>query len=243
MDDRLESLIIENKMLRGKHNELESDLTEEKEMVKYLHGVIKNYQQLLKKPETARHLKTSSLKKIRRTSSARRFAGKSDVEELFVKNLVEMGNSSAVDRDRGDNERLVPKDNGQCVVRDTSDCGENTDRINNNNQGTDETLSVTECEKDSPDMDKIFWNVKGQESCDLRRKTASEEIPTETGKVSTYFDKERMLQEMTQTLDSMMAKATIIDKSLKQKEKHLKKMEQRYEYLESIALGEESEWL
>lgn len=244
MDDRLESLIIENKMLRGKHNELESDLTEEKEMVKYLHGVIRNYQQLLKKPETARHLKTSPLKKIRRPSSARRFASKSDVEELFVKNLAEMSNVPGVDRDRGDNERSVPNDNGHCVVRDTSGC-ENTDRINNNNQESDETLSATECEKAkiTPDMDKMFWNVKGQENYDLRRNTASEEIPTEPGKVSTYFDKERILQEMTQTLDSMMAKATIVEKNLKQKEKHLKKMERRYEYLESIALGEESEWL
>ncbi|KAL9984557.1 hypothetical protein ACROYT_G006866 [Oculina patagonica] len=247
MDDHLESLRIENKMLRGKHNELESDLTEEKEMVKYLHGVIKNYQQLLKKPETTRHLKTASLKKIRRTSSARRLTSENDVEELFVKNLVEMSNVRAADRDEEDNEQLVPNDNDQCVVRDTSDC-ENTDRINNNSQVSDETLSASEYEKSelTPDTDKMLWDVKGQQSCGSRRSTGipkTEEIPTETGTASTYFDRERILQEMTETLDTMMAKTTILEKSLKQKDKHLKKMERRYEYLENIALGEESEWL
>lgn len=247
MDDHLESLRIENKMLRGKHNELESDLTEEKEMVKYLHGVIKNYQQLLKKPETTRHLKTASLKKIRRTSGgARRFTSENDVEELFVKNLVEMSNVREVDRDEEDNEQFVPNDNDQCVARDTSDC-EHTDRINNNSQVSDETLSAIEYEKAelTPDTDKMLWDVTGQQSCGSRRNTGipSEEIPTETGTASTYFDRERILQEMTETLNSMMAKATIFEKSLKQKDKHLKKMERRYEYLENIALGEESEWL
>lgn len=249
MDDHLESLRTENKKLRGKHNELESNLTEEKEMVKYLHGVIKNYQQLLKKPETTRHLKTASLKKVRRSYSARRLASEKDVEELFMKNLVEMSNVRAVERKEGDNEQFVPNDNDQCVVLDTSDCG-NTDRINNNSQVSDETLSAIEYEKTevTPDTDKMFWDVKGQRSCGSRRNTGIplgplEKIRTETETVSKYFDRGRILQEMTQTLDSMMAKATVVEKSLKQKDKHLKKMERRYEYLESIALGEESEWL
>ena len=247
MDDHLESLRTENKKLRGKHNELESNLTEEKEMVKYLHGVIKNYQQLLKKPETTRHLKTASLKKVRRSYSARRLASEKDVEELFVKNLVEnMSNVRAVERKEEDNEQFVPNDNDQCVVVDTSDCG-NTDRINNNSQVSDETLSAIEYEKTklTPDTDKMFWDVKGQRSCGSRRnaRVPSEKMPAERETVSKYFDRERILQEMTQTLDSMMAKATVIEKSLKQKDKHLKKMERRYEYLESIALGEESEWL
>ena len=242
MADHLESLRIENKKLRGKHNELESNLTEEKEMVKYLHGVIKNYQQLLKKPETTRHLKTASLNKIRRSrSSTKRFTSENDVEEVFVKNLAEMSNVRAVDRDEGDNERSLPNANNQCVVRDTSDC-ENTDRINNNSQA----LSATEYEKAelTPDTDKMFWDVKGQQSCDSRRNTGiHSEIPTATCTASTCSDRERILQEMKETLDSMMAKATILEKSLKQKDKHLKQMERRYEYLESIALGEESEWL
>ena len=250
MDDRLETLRTENKMLRGKHNELESNLTEEKEMVRYLHGVIKNYQQLLKKPETTRHLKTASLKKVRRSYSGRRLTSENYVEELFVKNLVsEMSNAGAAEGKEENMEQFVPNDNNKCVVRDTSDC-ENTDnRINNKSQVSDKALSAVEYEKAelSPDTDKMFWDVKGQRSSASQRNAniPLEEMHNEreTSTDSKYFDRERILQEMTHTLDSMMAKATILEKSLKQKDKHLKKMERRYEYLENIALGEESEWL
>lgn len=245
MDDHLESLRTENKKLRGKHNELESNLTEEKEMVKYLHGVIKNYQQLLKKPETTRHLKSSSLKKVGRSRSARRLASEEDVEEIFVKNLIsEMSNVGEAERKEENNEKFVPNDND--VVLDTSDC-ENNDRINNNSQVSDEATSAIEHKKAelSPDTDKMFWDVKGQQSCGSRRNTSIplEKTCTERDAVLKHYGKERILQEMTQTLDSMMAKATVLEKSLKQKDKHLKKMERRYEYLENIALGEESEWL
>ena len=247
MDDHLESLRTENKKLRGKHNELESNLTEEKEMVRYLHGVIKNYQQLLKIPETTRHLKSASLKKMRRSHSARRLASEGDVEEIFVKNLVsEICNVRTPERKKENNEQFVPNDNDQCVVLDTSDC-ENNDRINNNSQVSDEALSAIGHEKAevSPDADKMFWDVKGQGSCGSRRNTSIplEKITTERDTVLEHYDKERTLQELTHTLDSMMAKATVLETSLKQKDKHLKKMERRYEYLESIALGEESEWL
>lgn len=248
MDDRLESLRTENKKLRGKHNELESNLTEEKEMVRYLHGVIKNYQQLLKKPETTRHLKTASLKKVRRSYSGRRLTSEKDVEELFVKNLVcEMSNAGAAEGKEENMEQFVPNDNNKCVVRDTSDC-ENTDnRINNKSQVSDEALSAVEYEKAelTPDTDKMFWDVKGQRSSGSQRNSniPLEEMHNERETDSKYFDRERILQEMTHTLDSMMAKATVLEKSLKQKDKHLKKMERRYEYLENIALGEESEWL
>ena len=242
--DHLESLRIENKKLRGKHNELESNLTEEKEMVKYLHGVIKNYQQLLKKPETTRHLKTASLKKVRRSSSARRLASENDVEELFVKNFIEMsGVHSGTDvkrKERGS----VPNDNTYSVVLDTSNC-ENTDRIKNNSQVSDETLSAIECKKaeSTPATDKPFWDVESQQRCDSQGNTIPVKTLPQTGTGSKYFDREHILQEMAQMLDSMMQKTTILEKGLKQKDKHLTKMERRYEYLESIALGEESEWL
>ena len=98
----------------------------------------------------------------------------------------------------------------------------------------------------SPDTDKMFWDVKGQQShCGSRRNTSIplEKTCTETDTALKHYDKERILQEMTHTLDSMTAKVTVLEKSLKQKDKHLKKMERRYEYLENIALGEESEWL
>lgn len=237
---------MENKKLRGKHNELESNLTEEKEMVKYLHGVIKNYQQLLKKPETTRHLKTASLKKVRRSTSAKRLDSEKDAEELFVKKLIEMSTVRAGNSDGEDKEHCVAEFVPNDVVLDTSDC-ENINRINNNSQVSDETLSAIEFEKPelTPDTNKMFLDVKGQRSHCSRRNIdfpLTEEIPPETD-TNTPFDREHILQEMTEMLDSMMAKATILEKGLKQKDKHLKKMERRYEYLESIALGEESEWL
>jgi len=55
--------------------------------------------------------------------------------------------------------------------------------------------------------------------------------------------REDILNEMTKMLDSMMSTALLYENSLRQKDKHLKKMERRYDYLASIALGEESEYL
>lgn len=254
MDEHLEFLRIENKKLRGKHNELESDLTEEKEMVKYLHGVIKNYQQLLKKPETTRHLKTASLKKPRRSNKVRRLASDSDAEEFFVKKLVEM----SIDRTKDEGgegyvfqscEFATNKYKDTTVV-DTSTY-ENTESVKARRQDQpDYSFSRTVIEDNiqaerSSDTKTPFYNVKKNTRSDsVRGKLdfpSEEEKFTETR--SKYTETGNILQEMTQMLDSMMAKAIMHENALKQKDKHLKRMERRYEYLASIALGEESEWL
>ncbi|XP_022808623.1 uncharacterized protein LOC111345608 [Stylophora pistillata] len=245
--NHMECLRIENKKLRGKHNELESDLIEEKEMVKYLHGVIKNYQQLLKSPETTRHLKTASQKSVRRSSSARRVTSEKDVEESFLKNLIEMGSLHSGKEVKPKEQGFVPNDNSQSMVLDTSDC-EDTDRINDNSHVTDETLfAIDQQRKKSESIaptDSLSSNFLGQKARKPRGNTISDFRTLPLGNPSAKcLKREHIIQEMTQMLDSMMQKTTLLEKGLKQKDKHLTKMERRFEYLESIALGEESECL
>ncbi|XP_001632810.2 uncharacterized protein LOC5512453 [Nematostella vectensis] len=55
-DHTSEKLRVENVRLKHQQNELSSDLNEEKEMVKYLHGVIKNYEVLLKRGSKQRDI-------------------------------------------------------------------------------------------------------------------------------------------------------------------------------------------
>lgn len=247
--NHLECLRIENKKLRGKHNELESDLIEEKEMVKYLHGVIKNYQQLLKSPQTTRHLQTASQKSVRRSSSARRVTSEKDVEESFLKNLIEMssfhpGKKEAKPKEQG----FVPNDNSHSKALDTSDC-EDTDRIDNNNSHvSDEILLPTDQRRKRsesiPPTNSFYSNFLSQKTRKPRGNTISDfRILPLSNPSAKCFEREHVMQEMTQMLDSMMQKTTLLEKSLKQKDKHLTKMERRFEYLESIALGEESECL
>lgn len=250
MDEHLKYLRMENKKLQSRHNELESNLTEEKEMVKYLHGVIKNYQQLLKKPETTRHLKTASLKKARRTVSARRLATESDAEEFFVKKLVEMSSDcmkykgdEGINDSRSQSSALVASEDKQTTATHVSNC-ENSDRINtvtNRQARPNDSLSsrVDDIQADVGDtMFPIAERHEGDsagENFDFR---AEAEKST-----ATRSKHENVLQDMVEMLDSMMAKATMHENGLRQKDKHLKRMERRYEYLASIALGEESEWL
>ena len=254
MDERLEFLRMENKKLRGRHNELESNLTEEKEMVKYLHGVIKNYQQLLKTPDSTRHLKASSLKKTSRSVSARRLAGESDAEKCFVKKLVEMSGdrSSSNDGRAGKDSQisaLTGKNDKHTALRYASNC-ENADRINTDwkNRLDDSLASRKDSEVDmqaelTSDTHKKFLDMKdsdsGRGSLDVSSVSDAEKVAETLSK----HPRENVLNEMAQMLDSMMAKAIIYEDGLKQKDKHLKRMERRYEYLASLALGEESEWL
>lgn len=254
MDERLEFLRMENKKLRGRHNELESNLTEEKEMVKYLHGVIKNYQQLLKTPDSTRHLKASSLKKTSHSVSARRLAGESDAEECFVKKLVEMsGDRSSINdgctKKDSQISALTEKNDKHTALRYASNC-ENADRINTNwqNRLDDSLASRKDSEVDmqaelTSDTHKKFLDMKdsdsGRGSLDVPSVSDAEKVAETVSKHS----RENVLNDMAQMLDSMMAKAIIYEDGLKQKDKHLKRMERRYEYLASLALGEESEWL
>ena len=254
MDESLDVLRMENKRLRGRHTELESNLTEEKEMVKYLHGVIKNYQQLLKTPDSTRHSKASSLKKTSRSVSARRLACESNAEECFVKKLVEMNSdrSSIKDGRAGRDSQtsaLAGNEDTHAAQRYTSNC-ENADRINTNwKNRLDDSLASRKDIKDhmeaelTSDTHRKFLNMgdsdSGRGSLDVPSVSDAEKSTETLSKQS----RENILNDMAQMLDSMMAKAIVYEDGLKQKDKHLKRMERRYEYLASIALGEESEWL
>lgn len=255
MDEHLEFLRIENKKLRGRHDELESNLTEEREMVKYLHGVIKNYQQLLKKPDSTRHLKTSLLKKSRQSVSVGPSASESDAEEFFVKKLVEM--SADQKKRKGGKEKdlqrydLVQNDDKQTALVDTSYYCENGDRVNTNrgNDQRDTLASRThpkgnieaELTRDTSKASRDVSETKGGHvDLDFPAVNSDMEKHAET---KTKYERGDVFNDMAQMLDSMMDKTVLHENDLKQKDKHLTKMERRYEYLASLALGEESEWL
>ena len=259
MDKHLETLINENKKLRGKHNELELNLTEEKEMVKYLHGVIKNYQKLLKKPETTRHLKTKSIKNTDRFTTVRRQTIEADAEDVVITatDFCKMSDDytkGAGTKGKGfQSSKFAGNNYQETAVVNKPNCGTTGSIINTNcnSQGTsDEKVSSITVTQETIHNGKGRRNDQGSDSyCGIQEQfiSSSESSASEADMISQtrpkYTDTGNILQEMAQMLDSMMAKAIIHENALKQKDKHLKRMERRYEYLASIALGEESEWL
>lgn len=272
MDKHLETLINENKKLRGKHNELELNLTEEKEMVKYLHGVIKNYQKLLKKPETTRHPKTKSIKNTDRFTTVRRQTIEADAEDVVITATDFCKMSDDYTKGAGtkgkvfQSSKFAGNNYQETAVVNKPNCGTTGSIINTNcnSQGTsDEKVSSITVTPDKISKRDHAWvsqetihngkgrrNDQGSDSyCGIQEQfiSASESSASEADMISQtrpkYTDTGNILQEMAQMLDSMMAKAIIHENALKQKDKHLKRMERRYEYLASIALGEESEWL
>ena len=271
MDEHLETLINENKKLRGKHNELELNLTEEKEMVKYLHSVIKNYQKLMKNTETTGHLKTKSIKNRDRFTTVRRQTIEADAEDVVVTetDFCKMSDDyTKVAGTKGKVLRSITPGNSYQVtaVMSRPNCGTTYSIVSTNCNGqgrSDEKVSSVTVTPDKISKKDHAWtsqetihNGKDRRNdpesdsyCGIHEQfiSPSESSASEVDMISQtrskYSDTGNTLQEMTQMLDSMMSKATMHENALKQKDKHLKRMERRYEYLASIALGEESEWL
>lgn len=256
MDDKLKYLRLENKKLRGARSELESNLNEEKEMVKYLHGVIKNYQKLLKNPDSSRRIKASSLKGNSRLKSPRHIAvNKRNTEEDLEQEVVqEMSFDYAKEKAgkakglgpsalRGNSHKLVSLENtlewkNADVLKTigyTRREGNVSTRSDIETQGIQPNIS-TDIGGEEKDGKKLLRNVHSLSATSSQAENVAE-IP------SKHVGREDILNEMTKMLDSMMSTALLYENSLRQKDKHLKKMERRYEYLASIALGEESECL
>ena len=260
MDDKLKYLRLENKKLRGARSELESNLSEEKEMVKYLHGVIKNYQKLLKNPDSSRRIKTSSLKGNSRLKSPRHFAvNKRNMEEGLEQEAVEEMSSDyakeKADRAkvlgpsalRGNSYKLVSRKNtlewknadGSRTIgyaRQEGNVSKRSDIETEDIQPNISTGIETKFGAEEKDRKTFLRNVHSLSATSSQAENVAE-IP------SRHVGREDILNEMTKMLDSMMSTALLYENSLRQKDKHLKKMERRYEYLASIALGEESEYL
>ena len=261
MNDDLEYLRMENKKLCDARSELESNLSEEKEMVKYLHGVIKNYQQLLKKPDPTRHTKIPhSLKRSRnsRLINPRHLTPiKANTEDVFVKKVVqEMSNEGSKEKvGKGatfQSSSLVGNTYNHNALEYTS-TSEDADRINTRGQsrrnGNFSTRSKIEDDIQadiSSENETKFGGEARKFKSSLRNAYLLSATSAEAENVAETLSKhgrENVLDEMTKMLDSMLSKAVLYENNFKQKDKYLKKMERRYEYLASIALGEESECL
>ena len=259
MDDKLKYLRRENKKLRGARSELESNLIEEKEMVKYLHGVIKNYQKLLRNPDSSRRIKASSLKGNSPLKSPRHFAvnkvhTEGDLEQKVVQEMsFNHAKEMAVKGKVLGPSALVANSYKLASLENTFEW-KNADGFKTigyaRRGGNLSTRSDIE-EDIQPNISTDNKSKFGGEEKDSKKRprnvhslsaTSSEaenvvEIPPK------HEGRENILNEMTKMLDSMMSTALLCENNLRQKDKHLKKMERRYEYLASIALGEESEWL
>ena len=261
MDDKLKYLRLENKKLRGARSELESNLSEEKEMVKYLHGVIKNYQKLLKNPDSSRRIKTSSLKGNSRLKSPRHFAvNKRNMTEegLEQEAVEEMSSDYAKEKAdrakvfepsalRGNSYKLVSRENtlewknadGSKTIgyaRREGNVSKRSDIETKDIQPNISTDIETKFGAEEKDRKTFLRNVHSLSATSSQAENVAE-VP------SRHVGREDILNEMTKMLDSMISTALLYENSLRQKDKHLKKMERRYEYLASIALGEESEYL
>ena len=241
MDCQLESLETENRRLKGKHDELETNLTEEKEMVKYLHGVIKNYQQLLTQPETKRQPRSASLRKVHRSSSMRNHAGENNAEERFIKKFVEM---KSVAQARKPSDRMhvlgTPSDTASFSHRTRH----REDNIVVQNEADSEAGLVAGIVSETKtDASKLVYQSRGQQVSPRRRLDLQRAEEMYKERRQTVRARDVILRQMAEVLDGLKERTDKHQKSLESKGKHLTKMERRLEYLESIALGEESEWL
>ena len=246
--EHLENLKTENLKLRTKHEEMSEDLTEQREMVRYLHGVIKNYEHLLREPGNAGR----SVSAAKRSINRRRHIEKgSQEEDVFVRKVLESALQSG-DKVTRKSESKQRNPSGASLTQSAEmkpckskeeatetmslqicDEGSYTVDITVHNNGEDETISPPKCFRDQHSSSSGNETEQGQ---------SKRELPTRDFSWS-YKPRHEMIADMNCLLDSMLQAVEYHEMSLGKKEKHVSRTERRLEYLESIALGQESEWL
>ncbi|XP_020903236.1 uncharacterized protein LOC110241687 [Exaiptasia diaphana] len=282
-------LLRENTRLTNERNELSSVLGEEKEMVRYLHGVIKNYEHLLRYNSSQRqnivYRNMTEAKfdpdSISNESQAKVPSNlhKTIKDSLFVRQSKDKVMTSprlefSLEERHQDmlGSQTVKREVKQkaCVEDDT--CLEDLEILSASSTEEPSHNSVLQ----SDEMDRKRWNetqrVPKQNENHLKtlqtvdgisrdghhnfpdnyqrlnnrsRTRTNNDRPFTTGNTSrhleTSFDAE--LDELNKELDRIASKLSKHENSLLRSEKHLSKMEHRMEYLESFALGKESEYL
>jgi len=306
-DPNARQLLEENHRLKHEREKLSSVLGEEKEMVKYLHGVIKNYEHLLRsnsrKDNQYSHLTTRKMTDTKTVLSAKMAKLKPSVlhtkreeETKQESNVVEDATAGLRSTDlRHDAHGLqtVKKQTIQhqeplstdddIFLEDleyysissadelTDDCSltpemerrrfSDRSRVNWKESQEKQKVEIArtyednsrsrDCNQKSFDNNYIEDNLNEQHSYKDRQVTTKDKETikrTNHGQStfvnqepSTSFDKE--IDDLNKELDKIAKRLNRYQKSLCRNEKYLGKIEHRMEYLESFALGEESEYL
>ena len=282
-----QNLEKENKKLRSQHREMSEDLSEQREMVRHLHGVIKSYEKLLRKTgQTSRQTGSP-----RQSINGRNRVGKGcEAEDVFVRKVLE----SAKPEDKGEKTRNV-----SCPAltyksrQNSSDAKADEIQRKNNSKATKHRGGISNSlprSANSPGLERRRTATRkfgrsekaATKEVKVRNFKRSSEIPKKlscpasvspAGRPSgqaeasipansnreepskhhqesatrdfswSYKPMHNMIADMNSVVDSMMRTVEHQQQSLKIKERHLVRSERRIEYLESIALGQESEWL
>lgn len=287
-------LLQENTRLINERNELSSVLGEEKEMVRYLHGVIKNYEHLLRYNSSQRENRYRP--SVYRNMTEEQIDHDSISNENQPKVSVKLHKTS---KDSQNKEKAMTSSRLGCsleerhhdmvglqtVKREVKQETFTEDEICLEDL---EILSASSTEEPSDnsllpsaEMERKRWNeripskksekhVKTSRSLsgisrdghqnssdnyqrlDIHSRTRPDD-KTLHGKLVTNDNNQNTrilessldteLDELNKELDRIASKLNRHENSLHRSEKHLSKMEHRMEYLESFALGKESEYL
>ena len=261
MESDVETLEAENRKLRKKQAELSSKFSDEREMVRYLHSVIKNYESFLRhEPGSPRVRKRSSYKSLSRSSSATRAVMESCVKGNYLaKEFKEPAKACvrvAQDDSSFDDEEAKSVTQFQAheckhraVVYSSGDEISSSECELLNASGLD---TISESDFDSSfettnDFNQAIISPEEKQQATISPADSRliYRVPTETGTpvANSAMSKRQTLAEMKQLVDAMLQKATRYEKRVKRKAKEMRRMEIKFAYLESIAFGEESEYL
>lgn len=330
-------LLVENSKLKIQQNELSSVLGEEREMVKYLHGVIKNYEQLLRsnsksksspRPTVVKRYHTDLKTDPQLITKDHEEERDTEFESVSMKSQIittqnRKGDSTGCLKPLSEQHRnKTPLSLQNCLMRGRREdshrlssyqgvnrphiCTENVSRSTDDlclenlesDSSSDEDLvkdnrasfsahniehngilNPVQSSEGQPMGSVVDYNApsrfdheynkeshsgKHQElnnptlypnryrcstttydEIDINREGTSSTNPTSSSTKTqpTSINGEKELAEMFRELDKMESKLNKCEKSVAKSEKRLTKIENKMEYLESFALGEESEWL
>lgn len=297
-------LLEENHRLKNERQELSSVLGEEKEMVKYLHGVIKNYEHLLrsnsKRQDQYRPENTTDHDTVLTTSHIKPKLQASIPHEVKKEGLPKMNSKEKdVDSWRRSLEGRHDMHGLQTVEREVIHHAHNKNHLSVHDDICLEDLeylsisSTDESTEDfalTPEMERRRFNERTHVKESQLTAETSRTLPgksrddkpldhnhrvnntgqhSKTNTKKTIYDKESIkknnnvtntkpssisnrdiptsfdteLDELNKELDAIASRLNKYEKSVNRSEKQLSKMEHRMEYLESFALGEESEYL
>lgn len=263
MEKNAGNLEAENRKLKARQAELTSKFCDEREMVKYLHSVIKNYESLL------RHEPGSPRSRTRSGGHVRNCTKTESVMEISSQgeNLLKLNESSfpkACVRPQEDDmlvdehqskrvsefqHRLKAHETAMAMAR--SLIYSSTDEVSSS-EG--EMLNASGLESDFDTSFELTDDLKQIASKKDQEPGAAVTIfPAFTRQtyqvtqskqgVLDSSSRKQTLKEMKELVDALLQKANKYEKRVRRKDSEMKRLEIKFDYLESIAFGEESECL
>lgn len=261
MESGEHNLEVENRKLKAKQAELTTKFCDEREMVKYLHSVIKNYESLLRhEPDSPRTRKRSGQLSFspRKTETAMENPVKAGKNLVKLKEFL-----SPIDRVRPEQDEIDMEEKDRSLIEFQQRIRAHETKVplslmysspDEVSSSEGEMLNASGLESDLDSSFEISDDFKHNRSEKEEQKFEAANLVCPPFTEQRYqvtkdkqgnFDTLRRptLEEMKQLVDAMLKKANKYEKRVRRKEAEMKRLEIKLEYLESIAFGEESECL